>query len=139
VTGKNDAFSLQLKPVGDAAPQQGPNSWGHYGGIAESGAAGMTPTLSVGAYDPVTGQQVWNSEMAGGPGGTSGNMVTAGDVVFQGTTAGELVALDARTGKQLFTYVAKSRIGGSPLTFQVNGKQYVSAVAGNTIVTLSLP
>jgi quinoprotein glucose dehydrogenase len=146
VSGKNTAFSLKLKPVGSQELKQGRTSWGHIGLIAESGPVGMTPSLSVGAYDPVTGQQVWNTQLQGATSG--GNLSTAGGLVFQGTSifgvadgprTGSLVALDARTGKQVFSHTTASGVGASPLTFQVNGKQYVSAVAGDTVVTFALP
>ena len=66
-------------------------------------------------------------------------MVTAGDLVFQGVEDGGFYALDARTGDELFEYEAPRPIRSSPMTYQVNGKQYVTVVATNTVITLALP
>ena len=52
---------------------------------------------------------------------------------------GDFVALDARSGTPLFKHTAPRGIRASPLTFQVEGKQYVSVVATNAVVTLALP
>lgn len=71
--------------------------------------------------------------------GTSGNLVTAGDLVFQGTDVGELYAFDARTGDQLFLYQHNRPIRASPLTYQVNGKQYVAIVSTNHVLAFALP
>jgi len=66
-------------------------------------------------------------------------MVTAGDLVFQGVEDGGFYALDARTGETLFRFEAPRTIRASPLTYEVNGKQYVTVVATNTVITLALP
>ncbi len=68
------------------------------------------------------------------PGGTNGgNLVTAGDLVFQGSDAGEFFALDARTGKELFTTTVRRSICASPMTYRANGRQYVAFVASGAI------
>jgi PQQ-dependent dehydrogenase (methanol/ethanol family) len=143
VTGKNDAHSIRVKPVGDTL-EPGPANLGHFGNFTEAGKTGVIPTGTLAAYDPATGQQAWYVELAssnpnGIAGGVSGNLVTAGDVVFQGISSGEFYAFDARSSKQVFKLTAKAGIRASPMTYQVNGKQYVSVVATNTILTLALP
>jgi len=65
--------------------------------------------------------------------------VTSGDGVFQGIGEGDFYAFDARSGRELFKFTAKAGIVASPLTYQVNGKQYVSIVATNTVLTFGLP
>jgi glucose dehydrogenase len=81
---------------------------------------------------------VWYVETATAAGGS---LVTASDVLFQGTSRGEFLAFDARSGQQLFKYGGTSRnaIRASPLTYQVNGKQYVSVLANNTVLAFGLP
>ena len=92
------------------------------------------------AYDPVTAEQVWQQVLpAASSIGSSGNLVTAGDLVFQGTDTGAFYGLDARTGEQLFNYDAPRPIRASPLTYEVDGKQYLTVVATNTVVTFRLP
>lgn len=100
----------------------------------------------VAAYEPVSGNQVWYSEF---PGWTNGSMVvTAGDVIFHGSGgAGDVFAFDARTGQQLFRYpghfgsptAQRAGISSTPMTYSVNGRQYVSVVARNTVLTFGLP
>ena len=52
---------------------------------------------------------------------------------------GEFYALDARTGDELFVYQHNRPIRASPLTYQVDGKQYMSVVSTNEVLTFSLP
>lgn len=136
VTGKNAAQSVKVQPVGDTI-KPSPKSIGYLGSIAKQGDTGMTTTVAVAGYDPATGQQVWYAEV---PGTTNtGNLVTAGDVVFQGIGNGDFYAFDAKSGRQLFKTTVKSGIRASSLTYQVDGKQYVSVVGGNIVFTFGLP
>jgi glucose dehydrogenase len=66
-------------------------------------------------------------------------MAAAGDLVFQGTEGGGFYALHAENGETLFRYEAPRTIRASPLTYEVDGKQYVTVVATNTVITLALP
>jgi glucose dehydrogenase len=134
-TGKNDAWSIKVKPVGDSL-KPGPGNQGHFAMIAERGETGITPTQSVAAYEPATGRQVWYAELPGTNNG--GSLATAGDVVFQ-PSGQDLFALDARSGKELFRSSLKRGIRASPLTYQGGGRQYVAIVATNTVVALALP
>ena len=136
VTGKNDAWSIKVKPVGDTL-QPGPGNLGHFGVIAEHGETGVIPTATLAAYDPVTGEQVWYAEMTGTT--NSGNLVTAGDIVVQGIGNGDLHVRTADTGHSLFMFTAEGGINASPLTYQVDGKQYISVVATDTVLTFGLP
>ncbi len=100
----------------------------------------MVPQFTVSAYDPVTGELEWQQTApANSPIGASGNLATAGDLVLQGTDAGELYALDARTGNELFVYQHNRPIRASPLTYQVNGKQYIAIVSTNSVLAFALP
>jgi outer membrane protein assembly factor BamB len=100
----------------------------------------MTPTETVTAYDPVTSELVWQQLFpADSPISSSGNFVTSGDIVLQGTSMGHLYAFDARTGDQLFLYESQRPIRASPLTYQVNGKQYIAVVSSNSVLAFALP
>ena len=95
-TGKNDAWSINVKPVGDTL-EPGPGNLGHFAGFSEQGEIGFVPTATLAAYDPTTGERVWYTEV---PGTTNaGNLVTAGDLVFQGIGTGDFYAFDAETGE----------------------------------------
>lgn len=81
------------------------------------------------AVDPVTGKQVWNQTFAAPLWG--GVLTTAGGLVFTGTTADrDFIAFDAKSGKKLWSFKTNSGIVGTPVSFMVNGKQYVGVFSG---------
>jgi quinohemoprotein ethanol dehydrogenase len=57
-------------------------------------------------------------------------MVTAGNLVFQGRANGNFVAYDAKTGKMLWSAFLGSGISAPPITYEVDGTQYVSILVG---------
>jgi alcohol dehydrogenase (cytochrome c) len=57
-------------------------------------------------------------------------LATAGDVVFTGKSTGEVVAYHARTGELLWEFQTGSGIHSNPVTYSVNGKQYVAVPSG---------
>jgi quinohemoprotein ethanol dehydrogenase len=135
VTGKNDAFSIKVKPVGDSI-RAGKPAIGFSDNIAERGPLGMKPSQTVAAYNPGTGDLIWYVEI---PATTnSGNVVTAGDLVFQGV-AGDLYAFDARSGNQLLKAPLRGNSRASPITYSASGRQYVAIAAATTVVAFALP
>lgn len=80
------------------------------------------------AIDPVTGKVKW--QIPGRSPNISGTLVTAGGVVFTGKLTGEFIAVDAETGKQLWQFQTPSGIVGQPVTWERNGKQYVTVTSG---------
>jgi quinohemoprotein ethanol dehydrogenase len=60
-----------------------------------------------------------------------GTLATAGNLVFQGTAIGTLRAYDARDGKLLWEFDTQSSILGGPMSYAVNGEQYVAVMVGN--------
>jgi alcohol dehydrogenase (cytochrome c) len=82
----------------------------------------------VAAIDPLTGEEKWrwNNEYPM----CASTLATAGGLVFQGTPTGELVALDASTGEQLWSFQCGSGHHSSPSTFSVDGRQYVAVPTG---------
>jgi len=81
------------------------------------------------AWNPLTGQRVWSipeNFMT-----MSGVLATAGDVVFYGTTDGWFRAVDARSGKVLWSQKLSSGITAQPMTYLgPDGRQYVAVIAG---------
>jgi PQQ-dependent dehydrogenase (methanol/ethanol family) len=141
VTGKNGAIALVVNPVGDTL-EPGPDSRGHTDSFSDLDriSEDFPPSVAVSAYDPVTGEQTWQAVLpARSSIGASGNMVTAGDLVFQGVEDGGFYALDAHTGDELFRFDAPRPIRASPITYEVEGTQFVTVVATNRVVTLALP
>jgi quinohemoprotein ethanol dehydrogenase len=88
--------------------------------------AGLKGYLS--AWDPVAQREVWRADYKGPWNG--GVLSTAGDLVFQGSAAGELVAYRARDGRRLWSFPAQTGVIAAPMTFAVAGKQYVTVLAG---------
>jgi PQQ-dependent dehydrogenase (methanol/ethanol family) len=139
VTGKNAALSFTVKVVGDTL-RAGQGEGGHAGTIAKRDFDyGVPATETVTAYNPGTGELVWQHEHPSRTNiGSAGNLVTAGDVLFQGSDTGEFFALDARSGQELFKTTVPRSIRASPMTYRVNGKQYVALVASTTIHAFGL-
>ncbi|MBL8267743.1 PQQ-dependent dehydrogenase, methanol/ethanol family [Steroidobacter sp.] len=80
------------------------------------------------AWDPVAQREVWR---APNPGWVNGGVLsTAGNLVFQGDADGMFNAHDARNGKVLWSFDGQSGILAAPISYAVNGKQYVSVVVG---------
>jgi alcohol dehydrogenase (cytochrome c) len=80
------------------------------------------------AVDPMTGKSKWETPYKSP--NYSSTMVTASDLVFTGVLTGELQALDAENGKVLWSFQTSSGIVGQPITWQKDGKQYVTVISG---------
>jgi alcohol dehydrogenase (cytochrome c) len=82
------------------------------------------------AWDPLKQQKVWgNHDALPWLGGT---MTTASGLVFHGDVRGWFKALDAKTGKALWQFNTGSGISAAPMTYELDGKQYVAVVSGRT-------
>ncbi len=140
ITGKNAGVSLLVKPVGDTL-EAAPTCVGHMGNYSEIDRIEAYPrTMTVTAYEPASGEDVWQQVLPAVTfGASSGSLATAGDLVFQGTEDGGFYALSAETGEQLFHHQAPRTVQSSPMTYEVNGTQYVTVNATNTILTFALP
>lgn len=88
------------------------------------------------AIDPRTGERKWDFEMAEVT--NAGILTTASDILFSGGNEGYFYALDARTGAVLWKSTVGGSVQSSPITYLVNGKQFVSVNAGNSVFTFSL-
>jgi alcohol dehydrogenase (cytochrome c) len=88
------------------------------------------------AIDPRSGEQKWKFEQFDVT--DSGILTTASDLVFTGGREGYFYALDARTGTMLWKASLGGQIVAAPITFEVDGKQMVSVIAGHTLVTFGL-
>ena len=91
---------------------------------------------AVRAIDPQTGERKWEFKMNDLT--MSGILTTASDLLFTGGREGFFHALDARTGKLLWKVNAGGEIAMGPMTYQVNGKQYVAFSAGSSLFVYGL-
>jgi glucose dehydrogenase len=69
----------------------------------------------------------------------AGTLATAGGLVFYAQSSGELAAVDARTGAHLWHFEGQEPWKASPVTYMVEGRQYVPIAALNNIVSFALP
>jgi len=91
---------------------------------------------SVIAIDPRTGEARWKFEQFDVSDG--GMLTTASDLLFTGGREGHFHGLDARTGELLWKASLGGQIVMAPITYMVDGRQYVSVISGHTLVTFGL-
>ncbi|HEX4134926.1 MAG TPA: PQQ-dependent dehydrogenase, methanol/ethanol family [Bryobacteraceae bacterium] len=105
-----------LAPKPNNLPMMGPEPLGNNRGVLE-------------AWNPVTRKLVWRTPGGGGIGG--GTVSTAGNLVFQVTNDGHLLAYSADKGDKLLDIQTGRNGMAPPITYEIDGKQYV-ALAGGT-------
>jgi len=135
VTGKNSAMILQAKPLTEPI-KPGLNNPGHFENFIEWKMSTDNATQNIAAYDPSTGDLAWVTEFPGTTNG--GNLVTAGDVLFQGIGR-NFYAVDATNGKTLAAVNIKISTFSTPLGYMAGGKQLLAIASGSSIVALGLP
>ncbi len=106
------------------------------GGGGESAGPIENYHSAVRAINPATGDVQWEYPIA--PRSTSGLMSTAGDLVFGGTVDGYFFAIDAVSGEELWHMTVGARVHSAPISYAVDGQQYVSIAAGNVVFTFGL-
>ena len=111
-------------------PSENPMGWGGFdrGGWSES---------MLQAIDYKTGRIRWSHKWEGNA-ARAGVLSTAGNVVFTGGPSNDLVALDAVTGQALWHSVLNASITNGPITYELDGRQYVVAAAADTLWTFVL-
>ncbi|MDE2487421.1 MAG: PQQ-dependent dehydrogenase, methanol/ethanol family [Alphaproteobacteria bacterium] len=80
------------------------------------------------AWNPVTQKPAWTVQHPYF--WNAGVLSTGGGLVFQGAAEGQFYAYDARTGKQLWSYATGNGVIAPPMTYQLNGQQYVALMVG---------
>src|SRR5579884_3760519 len=96
------------------------------------------PTGALVAWDPVTQTQRWRNPGGGSIGG--GTVTTAGNLVFQVLNDGRLMAYSADKGEKLLEIQTGLHGGmGPPITYMLDGKQYVTFMGGTGVITTALP
>jgi PQQ-dependent dehydrogenase (methanol/ethanol family) len=96
------------------------------------------PSQGLMAFDPETGKVQWKFELAENA-LQPGVLATAGGIVFAASGEGNFIALDAKSGKPLWRFGAGASVTSSPISYTVNGKQYVAVSSANVLYSFALP
>jgi alcohol dehydrogenase (cytochrome c) len=81
------------------------------------------------AVDATTGKELWKRQWPTPL--IAGVTVTAGGLLFSGDMNNDFFALDAKTGKTLYTFNTGASVGGGVISYEVDGKQYVATTSGS--------
>jgi alcohol dehydrogenase (cytochrome c) len=92
---------------------------------------------AVRALDPATGNVAWEHKLFSPP--MAGLLSTAGSLVFGSTTEGQVFALHAKTGQPLWRYQAGGMGRSNPMSYSVDGKQFIAVAMGNALCVFGLP
>ena len=84
------------------------------------------------AIDYKTGKIRWSHKWEG-PGWRAGVLSTAGNLVFTGDPSNNFIALDATTGSPLWHVNLGTNITNGPMTYELDGSQYIVVAAGDTL------
>jgi len=126
VGGGNQTVTPMPEAPGIGIGRRGPiNNW--------TDAVGHGAVIAI---DPQTGQAKWKFDQYDVS--DSGILTTASDLLFTGGREGFFQALDARTGALLWKTSLGAQIVNGPITYQVEGKQYVTIISGNIMATFGL-
>jgi len=109
----------------------GANPVAHWNGAGANGqrAIGQYQTGGILAYDASTGEVQWTNHLGTDMSHGQGPLTTASDLLFVGQTDGRLLVMDAVTGDVLWEFQTGSAIAGAPITYAIDGDQYVAVFA----------
>jgi alcohol dehydrogenase (cytochrome c) len=109
---------------------------GYWGGrTLPSGEAG---TVGIKAIDAATGEVIWDYQLSQGS-LAAGVLSTAGGVTFAGTREGHFIALETKTGQYLWRFNTGASIAASPMSYAIDGKQFVSIASAGVLYSFALP
>jgi len=108
-----------------------------YQGSTNAGLPTDPATGSILAVNPATGETKWRIPTVSPP--SSGLLATAGGLLFAGDREGYFMALDAETGKPLWKFQTGGPVVAPPISYVMDGKQYIAVAAGSSMITFTLP
>jgi alcohol dehydrogenase (cytochrome c) len=91
------------------------------------------------AYDLEGDKPAWRSVQAGSGHSSAGVMSTAGGLLFFGDNSQSFEAVDCHNGKPLWHFNTGQTIHASPMSYAIQGKQYVAIAAGSDLFSFALP
>jgi len=109
----------------------------YLGGTQRNDGSPRTHTLK--ALNIQTGKLVWEINQPGSARSWGGALGTATGIVFFQEENGAMMAADGATGKTLWRFETNQLWKASPMAYMFDGKQYLSAIAGNTVYAFALP
>ncbi|MCK0112053.1 PQQ-binding-like beta-propeller repeat protein [Ornithinimicrobium sp. F0845] len=112
----------------------GTNPVAHWNGASANGqrAIGQYQTGGILAYDASTGEKTWTNHLGTDMSHGQGPMTTASDLLFVGQIDGRLLAMDATNGEVLWEFQTGSGISAAPITYEIDGEQYVAVLAAGS-------
>ncbi|MGC1484223.1 MAG: acido-empty-quinoprotein group A [Candidatus Acidiferrum sp.] len=99
---------------------------------------GLWANSTLRALDYRTGKAVWNHEIGDGE-SIAGILTTAGHLLFSADNSGNLLALDPATGKTLWHLNAGGALDSSPMTYELDGRQYLMIPVQDILYAFALP
>ncbi len=139
--GRTTAGAQPAAPPAPPAPRPQPpaSPLGLPAGGFNPGGPGGGGSMVLRALDLDTGRIVWEAPQTGNSNNYAGTLSTAGGVVFYGQASGEFAAVDARTGAHLWHFETQETWKSSPMTYTLNGRQYVAIASGANVLAFALP
>lgn len=134
-------FSPGESYVGGGFSVVAPNEYAATPHMGKIGPAVNDATVESGngaiiAIDPRTGKRAWTHKMTAVT--DAGMLSTSTHLVFSGGREGYFYALDDRTGKTIWKVNVGSIVAMAPITYAVDGRQYVSVISGTSLLTFGL-
>ena len=111
----------------------------YYGGTTEAADHMENVTAAIRAIDPLTGNLRWEYPITPSVSFGAGILTTAGGLAFSGTVDGYLFALDDRNGDVLWHLSAGGTAHAAPMSYAVDGRQFISVAVQNSLLTFALP
>jgi quinohemoprotein ethanol dehydrogenase len=124
----------QQRYYGD--PKMDLTTWRHAGGMAISPGVDLStppsktlppPAMALVAWDPIAQKAAWSVPLKGARNG--GVLATAGGLVFEGQSTGDVTAYEGKTGAKLWSFYAQNGVMAQPISYSVGGRQYITVIA----------
>jgi glucose dehydrogenase/plastocyanin len=112
----------------------GTNPVAHYNGASSNGlrATGQYQTGGIVAYDASTGEVAWRNHLGTDMSHGQGPLTTASDLLVVGQIDGRALIMDAASGDVLWEFQTGSGIAAPPVTYEVDGEQYIAVFAAGS-------
>jgi len=128
-----------LNPAPQPPPGRGGGGRGDRGGTLFSVPGGEPARRYLRAIDMQTGNVAWEIEQKVPAPNYGGVLSTAGGLVFYSESSGGFAAVDAKAGRTLWHFETSQSPKASPMTYSVDGRQYVALASGPNIFAFALP